>query len=1219
MKISEIHVEGFGVWRELKLDRLAEDMTLVHGPNEAGKTTLMQFIRTVLYGVSPERSRRYLPPLDGGRAGGSLRVSTAAGDLTFSRYPQDGDQASPLQIRDADGAAHSADAIDRALVEIDEAIFNNVFAIGLHELQELNSLSDSQAANWLFGLTAGLDRVSLVEVMHELQNSLARLIAPDDRSSQLTDLAARRESLQAEIQQLSTQTWKWSRLAAERQGLDRQIDELETVSARLQREIRSLELASAVRTTWQRRADLDQQLTTAGAGLDWPQDYLARLDRLEQSLAKHRHQKRELIGQFRDLRRQAGTLSVNETLWKQAPRIEALGDHQSWLESCETQVTSLREEVERLRVQRDSQRGELEISPEQFSELVKTTGRTYDALRRSARSVQEARQAWHAARSQAGRQRQAASDSASRVEARMAARSEADLSAALERVGGQVAQLRRRIQVDQHLEQLERRRGELHEQTSSLLVRQLTPTWILAGLGTMFVLGVTMLLAGLWMPASIVGTLGGTLVFFGISGTVAAAVAKLVLDRSAAKNVQAAQHQSELLERQLAQVQNERHQLDAQLPSGGGPLAVRLKAAEQELATLEELLPLDAQRQLDAKQAAAAETLADQRRSEYRAARRQWRQTLVHHHLPTSLSPKQVRSIASRARIWAEVDDQLQRRERDLHERSREYDSIAARVRQLASDAGSNVPEGATAMELLRVLLQELQREEATLAQKTELRQQARQLRRRIAKHDRRMAQLAHRRAMLFTEAGVSSPEEFRQQALHAAHLATLRQERAACCREIENALGGHFAEEEIAAHLTAGEAEDLDQRWEQLSAKLDSTAGSLKEQVERRGALRRELEELAEDRRLGEKQLELSIVQQRLREGIRQWQTRATLWLFLDLVRRDYEKNRQPQTLVEASGYLRELTGGRYTRVWTPIDEAALYVDDARGESLSLTVLSRGTREQLFLSLRLALVAMYARRGVRLPLILDDVLVNFDTRRAKSAARVLRAFAKQDHQILVFTCHDHVVKLFKSLKVDVRKLPDRETTGDEVPPRKQKAAKKPQPARKKRRVEKPVEVRTERKPEPVPQEVKVAAEPEPVKARRPIPVEYLDAFVSGRTDEQLLIDDEHEADEANIRLARREAPDEFEEDEDLVEDADEQDADEVDEEKQAEDDEEEEADEYEEDEYEEDEWEDEAGDEEERDEDDDHEEDELDEEDLDEEELDDEEYEDDEDDAEAA
>jgi hypothetical protein len=100
------------------------------------------------------------------------------------------------------------------------------------------------------------------------------------------------------------------------------------------------------------------------------------------------------------------------------------------------------------------------------------------------------------------------------------------------------------------------------------------------------------------------------------------------------------------------------------------------------------------------------------------------------------------------------------------------------------------------------------------------------------------------------------------------------------------------------------------------------------------------------------------------------------------------------------------------------------LSVDDADGKPIPVDVLSCGTREQIFLSLRLALVSAYARRGIRLPVVMDDVLVNFDNTRAKAAVGVLAEFARAGHQLLVFTCHEHLAQLFHEADVEVRALP---------------------------------------------------------------------------------------------------------------------------------------------------------------------------------------------------
>jgi uncharacterized protein YhaN len=45
------------------------------------------------------------------------------------------------------------------------------------------------------------------------------------------------------------------------------------------------------------------------------------------------------------------------------------------------------------------------------------------------------------------------------------------------------------------------------------------------------------------------------------------------------------------------------------------------------------------------------------------------------------------------------------------------------------------------------------------------------------------------------------------------------------------------------------------------------------------------------------------------------------------------------------------------------------------------------------------------------LPLIVDDILVQFDDARAKSALQVLAELSRRT-QVLVFTHHEHLVKL---------------------------------------------------------------------------------------------------------------------------------------------------------------------------------------------------------------
>ncbi|WP_437711091.1 AAA family ATPase [Sorangium sp. So ce448] len=77
----------------------------------------------------------------------------------------------------------------------------------------------------------------------------------------------------------------------------------------------------------------------------------------------------------------------------------------------------------------------------------------------------------------------------------------------------------------------------------------------------------------------------------------------------------------------------------------------------------------------------------------------------------------------------------------------------------------------------------------------------------------------------------------------------------------------------------------------------------------------------------------------------------------------------------------------------------------------VDVTGLSDGTRDQLYLALRLASLEHHARTGEPMPLILDDILIHFDDDRARAALAVLGELAGTT-QVLFFTHHARLCEL---------------------------------------------------------------------------------------------------------------------------------------------------------------------------------------------------------------
>jgi hypothetical protein len=94
-------------------------------------------------------------------------------------------------------------------------------------------------------------------------------------------------------------------------------------------------------------------------------------------------------------------------------------------------------------------------------------------------------------------------------------------------------------------------------------------------------------------------------------------------------------------------------------------------------------------------------------------------------------------------------------------------------------------------------------------------------------------------------------------------------------------------------------------------------------------------------------------------------------------------------------------------------VDEHSAWAIRETGERVLLSSLGELERVQVYLSLMLAVVAAAARKGVQLPLILDEPFACLDERTMPALAAVLDALSHEGHQILVFTgCREAIVRL---------------------------------------------------------------------------------------------------------------------------------------------------------------------------------------------------------------
>jgi uncharacterized protein YhaN len=1021
MKISGIVVDRFGIWDSMRLEGLSDALNVFYGPNETGKTTLMQFIRTVLYGFSPPRRQRYLPG-DGGPAGGSLLVREQGQALVLQRHIDGEGYESELRIRDGRGQPAKAAQLEKCLREVDETIFNHVFAMGLHDLEQLGALSDTAAGEFLFRLASGLNGASLFDVMAELENSRNRLLASDDRPCQIVHFLGQKERLAGEIQELKGLNEQYEQLHHERRELDAEMERLQAEQRERTEELSRLQLAQRIAPAWNRRRAIDAALQREGTVSEPPADALPRLEALERNIALARQRLATLRARRQKLAARAGKITVNEPLWRDSARIEAFCDQQAWVATLEDQLAAVdaraKAAARRLKAAR-ARTGWLG-----GASSVEPSAEKLAQLRAAARRLAATRKALRATEEKTRQQREALAVLERQLREALAGKSAATVSAALEEAGMRASGWRRRLQLDEQAQKLTTSLKELEAQRLDLLERQVMPGWVIAGMSGVFAVGVALLLAGLVLPLAGSGLLGLAFACLGVAGAVGAVGAKFVLERRNHRRLERCENQLSTLAVQIRQNHDEREALDKQLPRGGGSLTARVQTAEKELAELEELIPLDTQRQSLERELATLGQSLEAQKKEATSTRAQWRKLLAAAGLPSHVAPGQVRSLSRVKPRLDKLERKLDALVREREQRAAGLAQLAERIRPLMEMAGIEPAD-----ESLTRRLSALQEAFTKTADAARLRQRLRRRGFVLARRGRKLRdslRLARQqwRAVL-RETGASDAAALRASVEKYQRICKLHDERAAVDAEIAQALAGAASEPELAPLVAAlGEQGCFEARASELTTALSDLDARLRKALERRGELNERLKTLAADRRPGYKQLQHSLVRHQLGEAIRRWQVLALTRSILDKLCRDYERQRQPETLRLASVYLQRLTSGRYGRIWTPLGQRVLRVDQRQAGSLNVDVLSRGTREQVYLALRLALVKGYAKRGVHLPLVMDDLLVNFDGQRARAAATVLREFADEGHQVLLFTCHEHIGRLFRGLHVRVRAMP---------------------------------------------------------------------------------------------------------------------------------------------------------------------------------------------------
>jgi uncharacterized protein YhaN len=1023
MRIRELHVERFGVWRDLTLPLAPAGLNVFYGPNEAGKSTLLRFVRGVLYGFPPPDAGSVDPRPQ--PSAGELRVVHGSQDWTIRRESRAGTRG--VVTVSGPGADRDPEALLAAMLHgTGENQYRNVFAIGLAELQELATLGGTDVAEHIYGASLGADGRRLLGAIAAARGDRQHLLDEERRAGALVGLARRIDEIDGEIESLGASTEQHAMLLAELQRRKDEIADQKRRQSGLQQQLRGHVFLERVWGPWNRHRRLLEQRDALPAPDEPSGHALDRFDEVELQIEESESRRQSLRSEFAGLRREAAALSADVTLARSAPVVRCLLRRRDALRPVRDSLPERRRRHDELR--RDLSMRVERLGPGWSSSRLRND---VDDSPQAALKLLGAAQVYRSALTLRQQFLRRYRRLASTAQQRQLTLSERLSALPATTVADAQGAARRRIAALEELASLETRHCGARQALDLLEQRRSAadelPKHFFAALAGFGLAGAGLVLFGIvnavrgsvghtpWIVGTIFMLLGVCL------GGVAWTIKRRLDPQPGAEDS---------LRLRIAAAEGELREIDAARdvlrtepklePGGAGQTATLiigvLAEARRGLAELDDLAHREQQQQsLRRRLSAMRETLRDRQRAAS-DARRDWCVTLRECGLDESVR------IASSLMRWQELTEArriaeecagLQATiERDEQWLGHLEDAVGA----LSAGIDGPSPRPERAADRLAAWELRLAAADGARERRRDLRRQAVECRRDATRLARTIARLRKRCATLLSEAGVSD-----RAGLAARHEAFQRR------RELEQQVAEAAEELGLVARTEPELAvveEDLlaldpvqnRAAIDTIQSELDDLGLDLEQSHEALGSVRRRIVELESDRRPAELRYARSQCVFELEEAAERLAAIDLAVRAMSGVRDRLEREAQPATLGRAAEILRRLTGGRYVRVWRPLEEHRLLVDDATGQAVPVEHLSNGTREQLFLSLRLALIREFAAAGTEVPLVLDDIFVNFDQVRTEACVRVLSEFASGGPQVLVFTCHLHLAQVFEAL-----------------------------------------------------------------------------------------------------------------------------------------------------------------------------------------------------------
>ena len=413
---------------------------------------------------------------------------------------------------------------------------------------------------------------------------------------------------------------------------------------------------------------------------------------------------------------------------------------------------------------------------------------------------------------------------------------------------------------------------------------------------------------------------------------------------------------------------------------------------------------------------ANAEEEATRRNADYQHWQRQWRTAVTELALPVDASPAEVNAVLDKlADLYGKLDEAA-KHERRIEAMTADVEAYRDSAQALCSRIHDSVGDGPIE-HLVEELHEGLTAAKERAATAATLQVELETLESDIADAKDDIALAETELAALCVKSNCTGPDDLLAAINHSAERHALETELAQLDSQLMETGGGSTVAELIA------EAAGIEKGT--LPARIEELSHRFEEQRKQRTQLDQDIGRVSADFARLDGSAAAAEAAERAQSHLSETRVAVNRYvrvrLAAELLRREierYRRDNQGPVLTRAQSMFRSLTLGSFHEIRTDYDahdQPVLVGVRESGEKVGVAGMSEGTRDQLYLALRLATLERYLEAREPFPLIIDDLLVHFDDQRSAAALGLLAELAQRT-QVLFFTHHRRLVEQAKEL-----------------------------------------------------------------------------------------------------------------------------------------------------------------------------------------------------------